>query len=364
MFAAEAARQGHQVALAIVSRSDEPLSAAASKAESSGVQIVRFRPSAPAALFFSWDMTRGLARLAEKADVVHVHSQWTFPVWWACRCAITRGKPLVLSPQGALDPVRLAHSSWKKAAVGVFDRWCLRRATVIHVTTKAEGDWVCRYLEPAPHPPIAEIPNGVEVKPSTKEPQPPERLRTMLYLGRLHPLKGLTVLLEAWKIAAPIGWQLLIAGPDSHGMRAKLERQIRQLALPIATDAAAGGVRIVGPMYEHEKEMAIRDSDVVVLPSLSENFGIVVAEALAAATPVITTKATPWEAIAGECGWWVDTDARSIAGAIQSAVQLTDAERRELGARGRVLVQSRYTWAAVGRQMTTLYYRYMHEPSR
>ena len=113
-FALEAARLGHDVTIATVARDDEPLSAAAQAAAAGGVRIVRFAPSAPRALFFSWEMRRWLPAVVRSADIVHVHSNWTFPVWWGSHCGLQAGKPLVMSPQGCLDPVRLAHSAWKK----------------------------------------------------------------------------------------------------------------------------------------------------------------------------------------------------------------------------------------------------------
>ena len=85
---------GHEVTLATL---DGPLSEAARAAEAAGVRLVRFAPSWPRALYFSWQMLRGLPALARAADVVHVHSNWTFPVWWGCRCALKMGKPLVMS---------------------------------------------------------------------------------------------------------------------------------------------------------------------------------------------------------------------------------------------------------------------------
>lgn len=355
MLAAEAAREEHSVVIALVAQQASELSEAASRAAASGVSLVRFRPSWPSAAFFSWDMVRGLAALVRDADVVHVHSAWTFPVWWASRNAVALGRPFVISPHGALDPVRLRHSAFKKAAVAFLDRWCLRHASAIHVTSSAEGDWVRRYLAPRPCPPVAVIPGGIRLPKAGRPARPPCSARRMLYLGRLHPLKGLPTLVEAWQRVQPPGWQLMIAGPDSHGVRGALERQIRQLGLPAAADPAACGIRLSGPLYGADKDAALAAADVVVLPSLSENFGLVVAESLAAGTPVITTTATPWSQIAARCGWCVTADVDSIAGAISAATAMTDKQRRLLGNEGRLMVESDYTWPVVGRRMLGLY---------
>ena len=349
LFALEAVRLGHDVTIATVARDDEPFSAAAQAAAAGGVRIVRFAPSFPRALFFSWEMRRWLPAVVRSADIVHVHSNWTFPVWWGSHCALQAGKPLVMSPQGCLDPVRLEHSAWKKRLVGLFDRRSLRQAAVIHATSEMERDWIEQYLGKGPR--IAVIPNGIEISEvGPALPKPEGRVRKALYLGRLHPLKGLDLLLDAWRMACPAGktgWQLVIAGPDEQGTRERLEPQARRLGLE--------NVAFVGPLYGEQKAKALAEADLFVLPSRTENFGIAVAEALAAGLPVITTKGTPWSEIANSCGWWVDVNAAAIGKALAEGLGLTDAERAAMGRRGRELVAAKYRWDAVGRSMVGVY---------
>jgi len=111
------------------------------------VRVVTFRRGWPHFLYFSWGMLMGLGKEVREADVVHVHSNWTFPVWWGAWLALREKKTLVMSPHGALDPVRLKHSAWKKRLVGWMDRWLLRRASVIHATCEGENAWVQAFLE-------------------------------------------------------------------------------------------------------------------------------------------------------------------------------------------------------------------------
>ena len=143
-------RLGHLVTLVTRGGKSEGLALAAIEAEKAGVRLLRCSPSWPGFVFFSWQMLRDLRAIVRQADVVHVHGNWTFPVWWACRCALLEGKPLVMSPQGSFDPVRLRHSAWKKRAVGWLDRWCLRRAAAVHVTSEAERGWVGGYCDHRP----------------------------------------------------------------------------------------------------------------------------------------------------------------------------------------------------------------------
>ena len=111
------------------------------------VRVVTFRLSRPHATYFSWGMLLGLGKEIKDADVVHVHSNWTFPVWWGAWLALRHKKTLVMSPHGSYNPLQLKHSVWKKNLVGWLDQWVLRRASVIHVTCEAEKRWALAFLQ-------------------------------------------------------------------------------------------------------------------------------------------------------------------------------------------------------------------------
>jgi len=426
MFAREAARQGHEVTLATVAREEEELSAATREAQAEGVRVVRFEPCWPNFLFFSWKMLLGLRRMAEGVQVVHVHSNWTFPVWWACHCAQVSGTPFVITPHGCLDSVRLRHSAWKKRLAGLFDTYYLKRAAVIHATCEAEADGVKTYLgRPTRQPEIVVIPNGVDAEvfdgvadragfdqrfPACKG------ARVVLFMSRLHPLKGLDYLLEAWRRVAGDypGWRLVIAGPDEKGYGERLKRKVQALGLE-------SRVTFCGPAYGEEKVQVMQNAELFVLPTRSENFGIVVAEALACGVPVITTRGAPWAelqgneenvngklltvssrplsddggdvnckpltvnnkslnvsvaqcseterkqpltayglpltdfTVNGRCGWWIDIGVEPLAAALKEAMGLTDEERCEMGENGRRLVEEKYRWEAVAERMSVVY---------
>jgi glycosyltransferase involved in cell wall biosynthesis len=404
-------KQGHTVVLATVARADARLSDAAEQATEAGVRVVRFKPCSPHFLFFSLEMWLGLRRLARDADIVHVHSNWTFPVWWGCRCARRAGKKLVMSPQGCLSPMSLRHSAWKKRLVGWMDRYFLGRADAIHATSAVEREWVERWLgkqkaesgklkKEGEWVPVVVIPNGVEAAAfagigdreaiSRRWPECQGK-RVALYLSRIHPIKGLRMLIDAWGEISHAGWQLLVVGADEAGHEAEIKVRVERCGL-------AESVTFGGPRYGEEKVAVMKAADLFILPSHSENFGIVVAEALACGVPVITTKGAPWSellghsdpvnskrstvnsedvtgsqftvygsrltdhgsrltelAANGRCGWWIDVGVDPLARALEEAMELTDDERRAMGENGRRLVVERYTWERVVAEMEKLY---------
>jgi glycosyltransferase involved in cell wall biosynthesis len=350
---------------------EERLSSAARAAHEGGVHVACFPATGPRALFFSAAMLRHLPDRVRDADLVHVHSMWTFPVAYACHLARRSRKKLVLSPRGCLDPVRLEHSAWKKWIAGwLFDRHNLRTANLLHATSDLEREWIDAYFaQMASHrgrrasTPVAVVPNAISFPPEetgmdapAASATPHATPRTVLSLGRLHPLKGLDLLLEAWgRLPALPGWRLVICGPDEQGVRAALEATAKSL-----DGRGAGGVEFLPPVRGEGKWCLLRSADLFVLPSRSENFGLVAGEALACGVPVICTKGAPWSElepspVRPRCGWWVDVDASAIADALYAAMTLSDEERAEIGGNGRRFVLGRYRAEDVARRMLDAY---------
>jgi len=279
--------------------------------------------------------------------LLHDHGVW-LPSNIAAAVAARRwGVPLVVSTRGMLTPWALRHHRWKKRLAWVaYQKWVLRRAALFHVTSQEEVD-ALRDL--GLDQPAAVIPNGVPL-PERPAPEASEETpRRALFLSRLHPKKGLPMLLEAWAAVGPEGWCLELVGPSEDGHRGELEAQARRLGLE-------DQVRFVGPVSDDEKWDVYRRADLFVLPTHSENFGIVVAEALAAGVPALTTTGAPWGDLeAHDCGWWVDPDVDAIADALADAVARGPEARAAMGRRGRRLVEARYSWEGVAAQMRDAY---------
>lgn len=262
--------------------------------------------------------------------------------------------PRVVSPRGMLTTWALQHRGWKKRlAWALYQKRDLRRAQVLHATSIDEADG---FRALGLRQPIAVIPNGVALPP----PYSPvsgfqdfrissSQKRTLLFLSRLHRVKGLFDLVEAWAAVRPSGWRVIIAGPDDDGHRAQLENAVR-------TRGLGEDFSFVGAVEGDAKWSLYRQAELFVLPSYSENFGLVIAEALACGVPVLTTRATPWrELVEHRCGWWVEVGAEPLAAALRTATALTDAERQEMGARGRQLIEANYSWPHVAAQMKSVY---------
>ena len=279
-------------------------------------------------------------------DVIHDHGAWLPSNVMAAWVARRSGTPLVATPRGMVTDWSLSHQAGKKkAAWHLYQKHVFRQASLFHATAPAEVENL-RALGLTQ--PAAVVPNGVEL-PETMPDDPAPSEKRALFLSRLHPKKGLPMLLDAWADLRPEGWTLELVGPNENGHRAELEAQAAQLGLD-------GSVVFWGPVDDADKWHKYAAADLFVLPTHSENFGIVVAEALAADVPVLTTTGTPWQELeAHDCGWWVDPEPAAIREALATALCQSDATRDAMGARGRTLVESTYTWPAVGRRMTQAY---------
>ena len=297
---------------------------------------------------------RELKRLVQTNSpaLIHSHGLWAPVNHWAASAAKRSGIPLVIQPRGMLEPWALNHKALKKKiAMALFQRRDLESAALFIATAAMEYESI-RAL--GLRQPVAVIPNGVQFGPAplpgntavAPVPHRPERLA--LFLSRVHPKKGILNLLNAWALAAPQGWRLQIAGPDEGGHLAEVMALARKLGIDHAVD-------YLGELAGDAKTQAYLGADLFVLPTFSENFGVVVAEALAHGLPVITTRGAPWADLETfGCGWWVDIGVDPLVHALREAMALRDDERRAMGERGRAYVR-RYDWDDIARQTIGVY---------
>jgi glycosyltransferase involved in cell wall biosynthesis len=296
-------------------------------------------------LSFSPGMLLRLWPMIRDADVVHltaVYSSPTIPTLLICGIL---NKPVVWSPRGSLQ-------RWEKTtrplAKRVWEYICnlLIRPDrcILHVTSTQEA---VASNQRIPNAEIKVIPNGVDIPDVLPERtwKSGGRLR-LLYLGRLHPIKGIENLLEALKQLGKESISLDIYGTGDGDYCNSLDEMVKSLNL-------SNDVLFKGHLDSKDKLTAFMSYDVCVVPSYSENFGMVVAESLAHGVPVIASKGTPWKDIEKyDCGYWVDNTPESLASSIK---RLFSVNLLEMGMNGRKWMQAEYNWRYIGGQMNELY---------
>lgn len=283
----------------------------------------------------------------KEIDIVHAHGLWTGAALAASQLASRGRKPLVISPHGMLEPWAFNHRRLKKALPWVlWERGVVANASLIQAMSQQEAEAVWGLGLPIPaaiHPVGLDLRN---VKPRTPH---AGRRRTCLFLSRLHPKKGLPILLEAWARLRPQGWDLTIAGPDDNDHRGQLEA----MAVALGVNDT---VTFYGPVYGDEKWYLFSTADLFILPSYSENFGIVVAEAMAAGLPVIATTGTPWGFLAAKgVGWCVATETDAIEAALRDATTTAPTVLEEMGVRSAHLARDLFNWDSIALAMNDAY---------
>ncbi|HZZ14449.1 MAG TPA: glycosyltransferase [Candidatus Sulfotelmatobacter sp.] len=278
------------------------------------------------------------------ADVVHLTAVYNFPTFPTLLWARVLNKPIIWSPRGALQ-------RWEGSLrVGRKQLWDFlwyhvanRDDLIMHVTSEEEGrDTVARF----PKVRTAMIPNGVDVPVDLKRVKQNGELR-LLFIGRLDPKKGIEALLKACSlIGTDLPWRLQIAGWGAAEYLSQLEGQVRALGID-------DQVKFAGEVLAGAKKRLFESSDVTLVPSYTENFAIVVAEALAHGIPVIASKGTPWSRLEEmKCGLWVDNDPQTLAEAI---LRISRMPLHEMGWIGREWMQREFSWRSVSQQMLHLY---------
>jgi glycosyltransferase involved in cell wall biosynthesis len=281
-------------------------------------------------------------------DVLHDNGIW-FPYNHAmARIAARQRIPRVVSLRGMLEPWALEQSRLKKqVAWQLYQRRDLRNADLLHATAPIEEINARALGLTGPYCVIA---NGIALPSRVARSAVRDgKRRTALFVSRIHPGKGIPLLLNAWATLRPQGWRLLIAGPDEDGHTAEIAALISTLSLE-------GEVRLCGPVYGEDKVGLYANADLFVLPTFSENFGIAVAEALAYGVPVLTTRGAPWESLeTHDCGWWVEPDGPGILRGLRAAIDCSDETRREMGLRGAAMVAAQLNWDDIAMQFIEHY---------
>ncbi|WP_447770457.1 glycosyltransferase [Sphingobacterium faecium] len=284
-------------------------------------------------------------------DLFHGHGIWDLPVNQMAKIAREMKIPYVVSIRGMLEPWSLKQSKFKKkVAMLLYQHYDLKKASCLHATAEMEAKSIrdLGYKNP-----IAVIPNGIDLSEyPMKDFSIRKTKRKILFLSRIHPKKGIEYLIEAWERLEPsvkLNWEIEIAGNGEEGYLNKLNDIINSKSLN-------GDIKIIGPKFGSDKLATYHSSDLFVLPTHSENFGIVIAEALSCGIPVITTTGTPWQNInKSNSGQWIDIGVKPLLKSLEFMMKLNDSELNQMGFNGRKLIENEYSIESVASKMLECY---------
>ena len=279
----------------------------------------------------------------KEVDLIHLQHIWSpyieIMAFWAYHKKI----PYIITPRGMLEPWIMAQNPWKKKlGMFLYQDKAIKKAAHIHVTASMEEETVraLGYTNP-----ITIIPNGQNLS-EIKKIKTNYDSKKIVFISRIHPKKGIELLLEAWQAIDTQGWTLEIAGNGEADYLETLTKLVKDLDT----------VQFVGEQYDEDKWDFLRSAAVMVLPTFSENFGNVVVEALAVGVPVLTTKGAPWEDLEKyNCGWWIDLSVANLIVSLQTIIQTPPQELKLMGENGLQLINEKYDIKAVAKNMYKLY---------
>lgn len=293
------------------------------------------------------EMLWALKAECKTADVIHNHSFWMMPniyPAWASRG--TKCK-LVNQPRGTLSAWALENSKWRKRIIGWYGQYAAMRATDMWVATSEEEYADIRQL--GYRQPVVVLPNGIDLPQMEACGKTPRR--RMFFLSRIHPKKNLEMLIRCW--AQLEGrfpdWDLSIVGPDKDNPYAD---EIKELVRKLGCRRVA----FEGELNGEAKYQFMAESECEVLPTHSENFGMVVAESLACGTPVICSRGAPWAGLVdNKCGWWVPNEEAAFGMAMWEAMSKSREDLAKMGEDGKDWMKRDFDWCSIGAKMKMAY---------
>ena len=299
------------------------------------------------------DLFKKKTKEIETFDIIHQHGIWMPISIYHKKIRANSNLKSVIQPHGYLEPFRLNISKFKKKlAFNLFEKSNLEGATVLVACAEDEAIKLKKLF---PKKDIAIINNGISDEffdePFLKY-KADKKNKRMLFLSQIIPIKGLERLFQ---VIYEIGvdrfknWEFLIAGYDDKNYIKVLKKLVIELNLDDL-------VFFVGPKLGKEKVEIFDNTDIFILPTYNENYGIVVAEALARCIPVITTKGTPWKELdTKDCGFWVDNTNEGIKTGILNMLNKSQNDLSNMGVRGRKLIESKYLWSKTTKRTIVLY---------
>lgn len=304
----------------------------------------------PSKCFYSKEIGVRADEWVKSYDVIHGHGFYVYLNWAIGSKTIKHKKMLVYHPHGFLEPWILSRSRIpKKIAHFLFESKNFRYAQLWRALTLKEADQIRACGITAP---IVVAANGIHLeeydRPFNEATIPTKTRKRILFLARIHPKKGLKLLLEVWPDIAPKykDWEIIVAGPDEGGHRGELVQLTKRLNIEES-------VKFVGTVTGETKLAWLKSSDLFILPSYSEGFSVAILEAMACSIPVLGTSGCNFPELAdANAGWICEADKTKIADCIDRALQSSDTDLTAMGKNGRQLVEQRYTWKSIATTIT------------
>lgn len=327
----------------------------------------------PASFGYSPSLNRYLA--LNSSDILHQHGIWQYISVASTRWHRRTGRPHLISPRGMLDPWALNNSRWKKRLAGWgFENRNLWTAACIHALCESEAQSIRAY---GLKNPISIIPNGIDLPEiqnadcGTQNPPCTEHIehgrKVLLYLGRIHPKKGLVNLLNAWsevgKERGAKDWVLAIAGWDQGEHESELKHIATELELawndvrsPSPSSDLPSSVVFLGPKFGKDKAHCYANADAFILPSFSEGLPMTVLEAWSYSKPVLMTpECNIPEGFAADAAIRIDPNVESVTQGLRSMLNAPSSNLHALGNNGRTLASEKFSWPNIAHDMHSVY---------
>lgn len=328
-----------------------------SKNHSFPVSVHSALPVIPA-MCISPSLKKELSARKAEFDVVHTHGLWNMASVYPHNLKKSGRRPMVVcAPRGQLSSWALGRSKWKKRLMWLaFQKNALAKVDCFHATGEKE---VSEIRDMGYKCPVALVPNGIDIPEKYSDQELHETIakmsvrvekRLLLYFGRVHPVKGLDILLHSWSQleSKHTDWDLLICGPGELDHVAEIKNLAKKLKLE--------NVQFIDGAYGEEKKALYQFAELYVLPSHTENYGMTVAESLANGTPVISTTGTPWVRLADyKAGWTIELSQSELTGRLDHTLKFDKQALKEMGEYGRSWMENEFSWLSVSSDMIEVY---------
>lgn len=302
--------------------------------------------------------------LTEKFDIIQMQSMWAKSYHQVAQIARKHKIPYLITPRGMLEPWSLSQKKWKKKlALMLYQMKDLQKAACIFTTAEMEAQHV-RAL--GVKVPMSVIPNGIETDGYACRPSIDGVKKQILFLSRVHVKKGIELLIDAFaRLHKDFSdWTVVIVGNGEADYIESLKQKVMSLELEDC-------IKILPPVFGDAKTKLYQESSLFCLPSYSENFGMVIAEAMSCGVPAITTNGTPWQLLNGDCttmgasldmldgdkrtGWCIELSVENLENTLREAMSIDSVALYEMGQRGSRMINENFNYRSVAKKTKNLY---------